>query len=183
MKRCAWVNTNPLMIEYHDEVWGVPVHNDQELFAKLVLDGAQAGLSWETVLNKQNYYYLAFDQFDVQKVSEYDEEKVSELLQNSGIIRNRLKIRSAIRNAKAFLKVQEEFGSFDQYLWSFVNHVPIVNHFKNIHELPASTELSDRISSDLKSRGFNFVGSTIVYAFLQAVGVVNDHTLDCYKRN
>lgn len=184
MKRCAWVNPkNELYIKYHDEEWGRPVHDDGLLFEMLILEGAQAGLSWETVLNKRAHYKKVFDNFDVQKVSKYDEAKVQELLADPGIIRNKLKVRSTIQNAKVFLEIQNEFGSFDTYLWAFVNNTPIKNHFKTIQDLPAKTELSDKISKDLKKRGMNFVGSTIIYAYLQAVGVVNDHTVDCYLHN
>ena len=180
MNRCQWVPENdPLYREYHDEEWGVPVHDDRLLFEFLVLEGAQAGLSWSTILNKRQNYRKAFDGFDPHLVAAYGEEKIEQLLSDPGIVRNRLKVRSAVRNAKAFLKVQEEFGSFDRYLWQFVGGRPRLNHWKALEEIPAKTPESDVMSRDLKKRGFNFVGSTICYAFMQAVGMVNDHTLDC----
>ncbi len=179
--RCEWAGTDPDYINYHDTEWGVPVHDDRLLFEFLILEGAQAGLSWLTVLRKRDNYRAAFDNFDPVKVAAYDEKKQAELLQNPGIIRNRLKVQSAVRNARAFLQIQEEFGSFDNYIWGFVDGKPIVNRWKKMSDLPASTPLSDRISKDLKKRGFNFVGSTIVYAFMQAVGIVNDHTTDCFR--
>ena len=181
MNRCRWCTQDPVYVQYHDEEWGNPVHDDRLLFEFLVLEGAQAGLSWLTVLKKRFNYRKAFDNFDVKKVASYNEKKIKALLANEGIIRNRLKIQSAIRNAKAFLEVQKEFGSFDKYLWAYVGHKPIKNHFKQHKELPAKTDLSDQISADLKQRGFNFVGSTIIYAFMQAVGMVNDHTKDCFR--
>jgi len=182
MKRCAWVDLkNPIYIKYHDEEWAVPVHDDKKHFEFLILEGAQAGLSWSTVLNKRENYYKAFDNFDPKKVAKYTSNKISQLLNNSGIIRNRLKINSAVQNAKVFLNIKKEFGSFDKYIWSFVNNKTIKNHFKTIKDLPAKTPLSDKISKDLKSRGMNFVGSTIIYAHLQATGIVNDHTVDCFK--
>lgn len=179
IKRCAWANNNKLEQEYHDEKWGIPVFEDKELFKMLCLEGMQAGLSWVTVLNKMQGLCEAYDDFDPEVVINYDEKKEEELLQNEGIIRNRLKVKSVAINAKAYFKVCEEFGSFSNYLWGFVNHKPIINSWKSIEEVPAKTELSDRISKDLKKRGFKFVGSTIVYAFMQAVGMVNDHLLDC----
>lgn len=181
-KRCKWVNKeNTLYIQYHDTEWGVPVFDDQKLFEMLLLEGAQAGLSWETVLKKRENYRNAFDNFDPKKIALYDEKKEKELLKNEGIIRNRLKVKSAIKNAKVFLDIQKEWGSFSQYLWSFVDGKPIYNSFSSLAEIPTKTELSDLISKDLKKRGMNFVGSTIVYAFLQAVGVVNDHQTDCFR--
>ncbi len=181
-KRCEWVNLkNELYVSYHDKEWGVPEHNDIKLFEMLVLDGAQAGLSWETVLNKRDNYRKAFDGFDPKKVAEYSEDKEKELLQNAGIIRNKLKIKSAIRNAKIFLEIQNEFGSFEKYLWGFVGFKTIKNKFNSISELPAKTELSDKISIDLKKRGMNFVGSTIIYAYIQAAGLVNDHIKTCFR--
>lgn len=181
-KRCEWVNLkNHLYVKYHDEQWGVPVFDDRELFEFLILEGAQAGLSWETILNKRENYKKAFDNFDVKKVSKYNEKKQEELLKNEGIVRNRLKIKSAIKNAKVFLEIQKEFESFSKYLWNFVDGKPVQNTFKTLKEVPAQTELSDTISKDLKKRGMNFVGSTIIYAYLQAVGVVNDHTTDCFR--
>lgn len=179
--RCAWVGDDSLYIEYHDLEWGVPVHEDRKLFEFLVLEGAQAGLSWLTVLRKRNHYREAFDGFDVRKVAEYDDEKVKELLGNAGIIRNRLKINSAIKNANAFLEIQEEFGSFDAYSWESVGGKPMKNTWRSIHEIPATSKESDEWSKDLKKRGFSFVGSTIMYAHMQATGMVNDHTVDCFR--
>jgi DNA-3-methyladenine glycosylase I len=178
--RCEWAAT-PLSIPYHDQEWGVPLHDDQRLFEFLILEGAQAGLSWETILKKRDNYRAAFDNFDPQVVAAYDDAKVAALLADPGIIRNRLKIASAIRNANAFLKVQEAFGSFDAYLWRFVAGKPVVNAWKNMRDLPASTPLSDALSKDLKQRGFNFIGTTICYAFMQAVGLVNDHEVTCFR--
>ena len=184
-KRCEWTgdwsDINDIMVRYHDEEWGEPKHDDRRLFEDLVLDGAQAGLSWSTILNKRENYREAFDNFDPAKVAAYDEAKIEELLQNPGIVRNRQKVNSAVKNAKAFLKIQEEFGSFDAYIWGFVDGKPIQNERKSMSELPAKTELSEGISKDLKIRGFNFVGPTIIYAFMQAVGLVNDHTIDCFR--
>jgi len=180
--RCGWANpNNELYTKYHDEDWGVPVHDDKKLFEMLILEGAQAGLSWETVLKKRENYQKAFDYFDPQKVAKYDEKKKEDLLQNKGIIRNRLKIKSAIQNAKAFLEIQNEFGSFDKYIWGFVQRKPIQNSFSSISQIPPKTELSDTISKDLKKRGMNFLGSTIVYAFMQSIGMVNDHEVDCFR--
>ena len=178
--RCEWAR-NDLAIEYHDKEWGVPLHDDQHLFEFLILEGAQAGLSWDTILAKRENYRKAFDKFDPKKVAKYGEEKFEELLQNEGIVRNKLKVRSATRNANAFLKVVEEFGSFDKYIWSFVDGKPIVNKFKEMSDVPASTEISDAMSKDLKKRDFNFVGSTICYAFMQATGMVNDHLVSCFR--
>ena len=184
MKRCDWVpKNNPLYEKYHDEEWGLPGHDERELFELIILEGAQAGLSWETVLKKRENYRAAFDNFDVKKVAKYDEKKVQELLQNAGIIRNRLKIRSSILNAQKFLEIQKEFGSFDKYIWSFVNYKVINNKFKTVGEIPAKTELSDKISQDLIKRGMKFVGSTIIYAYMQSIGMVNDHTTDCFRYN
>ncbi len=183
-KRCSWVNlNNDLYVKYHDEQWGVPVFDDKILFEMLVLEGAQAGLSWETVLNKRENYRKAFDFFDPEKVAKYDQDKQNELLENKGIIRNKLKIQSAIRNAKIFLKIQDEFSSFSNYIWKFVDNKPIRNHATNSSEIPTKTELSDLISKDLKKRGMNFVGSTILYSFMQAIGMVNDHESCCFKQN
>jgi len=179
--RCDWTSDDELMIKYHDEEWGEPKNDDRRLFEDLVLDGAQAGLSWRTILIKRENYREAFDNFDPMKVAAYDEAKIEELLQNPGIVRNRQKVNSAVKNAKAFLKIQEEFGSFDAYIWEFVDGKPIQNERKSMSELPAKTELSEEISKDLKKRGFNFVGPTIIYAFMQAVGLVNDHTVDCFR--
>lgn len=180
MKRCEWAR-NDLAIEYHDEEWGVPLHNDRLLFEFLILEGAQAGLSWDTVLAKRENYREAFDNFDAKKIAKYGDKKKEELLQNVGIIRNRLKIKSAIQNANAYLKVKEEFGTFEKYIWSFVDGKPIVNKFKKLEEIPAKTEISDTMSKDLKMRDFNFVGSTICYAFMQATGMVNDHVASCFR--
>jgi DNA-3-methyladenine glycosylase I len=180
MKRCSWP-TNELAIAYHDEEWGTPLHDDQRLFEFLILEGAQAGLSWDTILRKRENYRAAFDGFDVNKVARYSDKKIHELLQNEGIIRNRLKIASAISNANAFLKVQDEFGAFDKYIWAFVDGKPIVNRIKEASQIPAKTEVSDKLSKDLKKRGFNFVGSTIMYAFMQATGMVNDHLVSCFR--
>ena len=170
------------MIEYHDKEWGVPVHDDRGLFEFLILEGAQAGLSWETILNKRENYRRAFDHFDAAKIARYDAKKSRELMANTGIVRNRLKIASTISNAKAFLDVQKEFGSFDRYIWQFVGGRPKVNRWRSSQRLPARTPESDAMSKDLKSRGFRFVGSTICYAFMQAVGMVNDHAADCIHR-
>ena len=180
MKRCDWAK-NDLAIAYHDAEWGVPLHDDQKLFEFLILEGAQAGLSWDTILRKRENYRAAFDNFDARLVALYDEAKCAELLQNEGIIRNRLKIASAVRNAKCYLKIKEEFGSFDKYIWSFVDGKPIKNALETSSQIPVSTEISDAISRDLKKRGFNFVGSTIMYAFMQATGMVNDHLVSCFR--
>ena len=178
--RCAWAR-GELMIRYHDEEWGVPVHDDGRLFEFLVLEGAQAGLSWETILNKRENYRAAFDGFDVQRVAHYDSRTVARLLRNPGIVRNRLKIASAVRNARELLRVQEECGSFDRYVWQFVNDRPKVNLRDSRHPVPARTAESDAMSKDLKKRGFNFVGSTICYAFMQAVWMVDDHVVSCFR--
>jgi len=180
MERCGWAK-NELNIPYHDTEWGVPLHDDNALFEFLILEGAQAGLSWDTILRKRDNYREAFDNFDPTIVAKYDEEKCGELLLNEGIIRNRLKIKSAVENAKAFLKVQKEFGSFDKYIWSFVGGKPLDNKLKSSGDVPVKTEISDAISKDLKKRGFNFVGSTIMYAFMQATGMVNDHLTSCFR--
>jgi len=180
--RCTWLDlTKEDYIKYHDEDWGVQEHSDRKLFAKLILDGAQAGLSWYTILRKQDNYKKAFDNWDYRKIAKYDSKKEKELLQNAGIIRNKLKIKSAIRNSKVFIEIQKEFGSFDKYIWAFVNNRQIVNKFERMKAIPATTDLSDKISEDLKRRGMNFVGSTIIYAFMQAVGMVNDHQIDCFR--
>jgi len=178
--RCGWSTNDPLYIKYHDEEWGVPVHDDRKLFEMLILEGAQAGLSWITILRKRENYRKAFNNFDAKKIAKHDSKKVRQLLQNEGIIRNRLKIAATIQNAKCFLDVQKEFGSFDKYIWQFVNGKPIINKRKSLKEIPAMTKESDVMSKDLKKRGFKFVGSTICYAFMQAVGMVNDHTMDCF---
>ncbi len=177
--RCPWCGDLPIYVNYHDTVWGVPTYDSQDLFAKLILDGAQAGLSWITILKRQENYYKAFDGLNPEKMALYDEKKIEELLQDKGIIRNKLKVRSAVTNAQAFLKIESEWGSFSDFLWQFVNHKPIVNHFKTIKDVPTSTPASDAMSKALKKWGFKFVGTTIVYAFMQAVGMVNDHLVDC----
>jgi DNA-3-methyladenine glycosylase I len=182
--RCDWpIENNQLYLDYHDNEWGVPQHNDITLFEFLVLEGAQSGLSWSTILNKRENYRKAFDNLDFEKIARYDQKKVDELLQNAGIVRNKLKIASAIRNAKVFIEIRKEFETFDKYLWGYVDGKPIKNNFKTLKDYPTKTELSDKISSDLKKRGMNFVGSTIIYAFLQAIGVVNDHQVKCFKYN
>lgn len=179
--RCGWVHDDPVEIAYHDREWGVPLHDDQTLFEFLVLDGFQAGLSWITILRKRDQFRLAFDQFDPVKVAQYDEAKQQALLSNPGIVRNRLKIQAATTNAQALLKVQDEFGSFDAYLWQWVDGVPQHNQWQTLDDVPARTELSDALSKDLKRRGFKFVGSVICYAFMQAIGMVNDHTVTCFR--
>lgn len=182
MKRCEWANKgNQAMKEYHDTVWGVAEYNDQRLFRKLILDINQAGLSWQTILNKSDAFEVAYESFNIEKVANFDEKKVTELLENAGIIRNRLKINAAIINAKCVLEIQHEWGSFSNYLWHFVEGKPIVHHFNKSEEIPTRTELSDEITKDLKKRGFKFVGSTIIYAFLQAIGIVNDHLITCFR--
>ncbi len=178
--RCRWPS-NALSIRYHDEEWGTPQHDDRILFEFLVLEGAQAGLSWDTVLQKRESYRAAFDGFDPQRIAHYNSRKLKSLLKNPGIIRNRLKVASAVKNAKAFLAVQKEFGSFDHYIWQFVGGRPRVNAWRSTERVPASTDESDALSKDLKKRGFNFVGSTICYAFMQAVGMVNDHSVECFR--
>ena len=181
MKRCTWAGTDPVYVRYHDREWGVPVRSDRKLFEFLILEGAQAGLSWITVLRKRPAYRKAFDNFDFNKVSRYREGKIKQLLQNPGIIRNELKIRSAVRNARALLEVRREFGTFSRYIWGFVENKPIQNKWRHMKDIPASTVLSDLIAKDLKDRGFSFVGSTIVYAHMQATGMVNDHVTDCFR--
>ena len=180
MKRCQWAAEEP-NITYHDKEWGRPQHNDQKLFEFLILEGAQAGLSWVTILKRRDGYRKAFSDFDALKVSKYSQKRVSKLLEDESIIRNKLKINSAINNAKQFLKVQKEFGTFDKYIWSFVEHKPIKNKFKKLSDIPASTMISEKMSKDLKKRGFNFVGPTICYALMQAIGMVNDHTSGCFR--
>ncbi|HKW13575.1 MAG TPA: DNA-3-methyladenine glycosylase I [Candidatus Krumholzibacteria bacterium] len=180
--RCSWAGaTDPLMIAYHDAEWGVPNHDDRHFFEMITLEGAQAGLNWRTILYKRDGYRHAFDNFDVRKVARYDARRVKTLLADPGIVRNRLKVESTIDNAKAFLAVQKEFGSFDAYIWAFVGGKPIVNSWKRLAQIPASTRESDAMSKDLKKRGFRFVGSTICYAFMQATGLVNDHAVDCFR--
>ena len=180
-KRCKWCGDDPLYLDYHDKEWGVPVHDDRQHFEMIILDGAQAGLSWITILKRRDSYREAFDNFDSEKVARYPDKKIEKLLQNSGIIRNRLKVNSAVENAKSFLRIQEEFGSFDDYIWQFTGHKTIQNKWKNMNELPPKTKESDSMSKDLKKRGFSFVGSTICYAYMQAAGMVNDHVMDCFR--
>lgn len=180
-KRCFWVSNDPLYIEYHDQEWGVPVYDDDKLFEFLILETFQAGLSWITVLKKRENFRKAFDNFDYKKIANYGENKYENLLQDQGIIRNKLKIKATISNAQAFMKVQEEFGTFSKYIWGFVDGKPIKNSFDKREDVPATTALSDQISKDLKKRGFKFVGSTVIYAHMQATGMVNDHTTDCYR--
>lgn len=178
--RCAWVTDDPLYIRYHDEEWGTPCRDDRRLFELLILEGAQAGLSWITILRKRENYRRAFDGFDAARIAEYDAGKINALLQDPGIVRNRLKVNAAVTNARAFLEVQREPGGFSGFVWGFVGDAPIHNRWRNIHEVPAATPESDALSKALKQRGFKFVGSTICYAFMQAAGLVNDHTRDCY---
>ena len=182
-QRCSWAGSDPIYINYHDTEWGVPVHDDRRLFEFLILEGAQAGLSWLTILKKRPNYTNIFDNFDPHKVAAYNTRKVEELISNAGIIRNRLKIKAAIENAKSFLAVQQEFGSFDKYIWQFVGGKTLKNSWQTTEEVPAQSEASDAMSSDLKRRGFKFVGPTICYAFMQATGLVNDHTVGCFRYN
>ena len=179
--RCPWPGDNPKMIEYHDKEWGVPATDDTVQFEFLVLETFQSGLSWAIIMNKRENFRMAFDQFDYKKVAAYDEVKYEELMQDAGIIRNKLKIRAAISNARAFMEIQKDFGSFCKYLWGFVDGKQVHNEFKELSEIPAKTDLSDKISKDLKKRGFKFVGSTVVYAHLQATGIINDHLIDCFR--
>ncbi len=181
IQRCAWGTTNALMIEYHDTEWGVPVHDDHKLFEFLLLDSFQAGVSWSVVLNKRENFRKAFHSFDPGRIAAYRQRDIDRLLANAGIIRNRLKIRSAVNNARHFLELQKEFGSFDKYIWQFVGGTPIVNKWKTIKQIPATSRESDAMSLDLRARGFSFVGSTICYAFMQGAGIVNDHTIDCFR--
>ena len=180
-KSCDWPGENKLMIEYHDTEWGVPLHDDRKLFEFLLLDNAQAGLSWQTILNKRENYRKAFDNFDPAKIARYNKRKITSLLNNPGIIRNRLKVQCAVTNAQVFLEIQAEFGSFDTYIWQFVNGTPIRNRFKILEDIPATSPESDAMSKALKKRGFKFVGSTICYAFMQSAGMVNDHLIDCFR--
>lgn len=182
-QRCSWCLKDDLYINYHDKEWGVPVHDDKLLFEFLILEGVQAGLSWHTVLKKRENYRLAYDDFDVQKVARYDQKKVDELMNNAGLIRNKLKIAASITNAQKFIEVQNEFGSFNKYIWSFVDGKTITNYWERLDQIPAKTELSDAISKDMLKRGFKFVGSTILYAHLQATGVINDHLIDCFRHS
>ncbi|MGV8094107.1 MAG: DNA-3-methyladenine glycosylase I [Mangrovibacterium sp.] len=180
-QRCEWCLKNDLYMNYHDAEWGVPVHDDRLLFEFLLLEGVQAGLSWLTVLRKRENYRLAYDGFDPEKIAWYDEVKMNALLQNEGIIRNRQKILASVNNARHFLDLQKEFGSFDRYIWSFVDFKPVINYFETLKEIPATSSVSDKISKDMKARGFNFVGSTIIYAHMQATGMVNDHLVSCFR--
>jgi len=181
VNRCKWAEHNDLMKDYHDKEWGNPQHDDKMLYELLILEGMQAGLSWNTVLKKRENFRKALDNFDYKKIIKYSDKKIEELMQNEGIIRNRLKIQSVITNAKSFIKVQEEFGSFNNYIWDFVNNKVVHNSWKILQNLPPNTALSDKISKDMKKKGFKFIGTTIIYAFLQAIGVVNDHTTDCFR--
>ena len=181
VNRCGWEGSDPLYIAYHDNEWGIPEHNDRKLFEMLILEGMQAGLSWITILRKRENFRLAFDNFDPEKVSAYDEAKIAELLQNAGIIRNRGKITAAVTNAQHFIEIQHEFGSFDAFIWKYVDFKPIINRFETLAEVPAKTGLSDKISAELKKRGFKYVGSTIIYSFMQAIGMVNDHITSCFR--
>jgi DNA-3-methyladenine glycosylase I len=184
MKRCEWVkNSNKEYVKYHDKEWGVPVHKDKKLFEMLILEGAQAGLSWSTILKKRKNYKKAFNNFNPKKVAKYDDKKIERLLKNEGIVRNKLKIKSTIQNAKVFLEIQKEFKSFNKYIWGFTNNKILKNKFKKMSDLPAKTPLAEKISKDLKTREMNFVGPTIIYAFMQAIGMVNDHTTDCFRYN
>ena len=181
MNRCEWCLGDPLYIKYHDKEWGVAVHSDRKLFEFLILEGAQAGLSWITVLKKRPAYRKAFDNFDFNKIAKYKESKIQSLLNNPGIIRNKLKIRGTVKNARAFINVRKEFGTFNKYIWQFTDGKTIHNAWSKLKHIPAKTDISDQISKDLKKRGFTFVGSTICYAYMQAIGMVNDHTIDCYR--
>lgn len=181
LNRCPWCGNDELYVKYHDEEWGVPVHDDKKHFEFLVLESAQAGLSWITILRKRENYRKAYDGFDPVRVAQYDEKKIEELMQDPGIIRNRRKIEASINNARCFLKIREEFGSFDNYIWSFVDNKPVKNHWTDISQLPARSELSDRVSRDLKARGFSFLGSVIIYSHLQATGLINDHLISCFR--
>lgn len=181
--RCGWCGTDPLYMEYHDKEWGVPLYDDEKLFEFLILETFQAGLSWITVLRKRENFREAFDNFDYKKIAIYSEDKFEELIQNAGIIRNKLKVRATISNASVFMKIQQEFGSFSKYIWGFVDGKPIKNNCKSMSDIPATTELSNIISKDLKKRGFKFVGSTVIYAHMQATGMVNDHIKDCFRYN
>jgi DNA-3-methyladenine glycosylase I len=179
--RCPWTSTNSLMIKYHDEEWGVPLHNDRKLFEFIILDAFQAGLSWNTIINKRKNFKKAFDNFDATKIAKYDKKKINELLNNAGIIRNKMKINATVQNAKVFLKVKKEFGTFDKYIWSFIQGKTIDNKLTDLKKMPVKSKESDEMSMDLKKRGFSFVGSTICYAFMQAAGMVNDHLIYCFR--
>lgn len=179
--RCAWINDNPIYIDYHDKEWGVPIYNDRLLFEFLILEGMQAGLNWLTILKKRENFRQCFDNFDAALIAKYDQKKIDALLLNEGIIRNKLKVNAAITNAQAFLRIQQNPGDFSNYIWQFTDGKPIINHWENSGDVPATSTISDKLSIDLKKRGFKFVGSTICYAFMQAVGMVNDHTVNCFK--
>lgn len=181
MTRCEWAGNDPLYISYHDNEWGVPVYDDDKLFEFLILETFQAGLSWITILKKRENFRTAFDNFNYNKIADYKADKINSLMNDAGIIRNRLKIEATINNAKAFIKIQEEFGTFSKYIWAFTSGKPVINSFKSMNEIPSRTELSDLISKDLKKRGFKFTGSTVVYAHMQATGMVNDHIISCYR--
>jgi DNA-3-methyladenine glycosylase I len=181
MIRCQWAGTDPLYVAYHDEEWGVPEHEDRKLFEMLILEGAQAGLSWSTILNKRENYRRVYDGFDPEIIARYSEDKITQLLQDPGIVRNRLKVNASVQNARSFLEIQDEFGSFDAYIWGFVDGKPILNAWEGLNQIPSQTPESEAMSKDLKKRGFRFVGPTICYAFMQAVGMVNDHTVDCFR--
>lgn len=183
IKRCEWGNYNKLMQEYHDKEWGVPIHNDRNLFEFLILEGVQAGLSWNTILQKREHYRYVFDDFDYKKISQYNQQKLVELMNDDGIIRNKLKINAAASNAKAFLKIQKEYGTFNNFIWKFVNYKPIIHKFEMLSEIPSQTKNSEAMSKELKKKGFKFVGPTICYAFMQAVGMVNDHIMTCFRYN
>ncbi len=183
MKRCEWANSNPLETKYHDEEWGVPVHDDRLLFEMLTLEGAQAGLSWATILKKRAGYLEAFDQFDIQKIATYSDKKIAQLLENPNIVRNKLKVNATVVNAQCVLELQQEYGSFDAYIWSFVDGKPIQNQWQSLSEVPSKTAISDEMSKSLKKKGFKFIGSTTCYAFMQAVGMVNDHVVSCFRHN
>ena len=179
--RCSWSEKDPLYVKYHDTEWGIPVYDDDKIFEFLILETFQAGLSWITVLRKRENFRKAFDNFNYLKIAKYNENKFDELIMNSGIIRNKLKIRATISNANAFIEIQKEFGSFSKYIWGFVNHKPIINQWESLKDIPANTEISDKLSLDLKKRGFKFVGSTVIYAYMQATGMVNDHIVSCFR--
>ncbi|MBI9111623.1 DNA-3-methyladenine glycosylase I [Maridesulfovibrio ferrireducens] len=181
MNRCEWANSGPLELKYHDEEWGVPVHDDRLLFEMLILEGAQSGLSWSTILKKRESYLEAFDDFDAEKISKYSEVKIEELMNNAGIVRHKLKINAAIANAKSFLEIQKEYGTFDQYIWSFVNGHPVINKWAVLSDVPVSTAESLEMSKSLKKKGFKFIGATTCYAYMQAVGMVNDHLIPCFR--
>jgi len=181
IKRCIWSGSDPVYHSYHDKEWGVPLHNDRKLFEFLILEGMQAGLSWLTILKKRDAFRAAFDNFDFNKVAKYTPAKIEKLMNNSGIIRNRLKLNAAVTNARAFIRVREEFGTYDKYIWAFVDYKPVQNTRKQHKDIPAKTDLAEALSKDLKKRGFTFVGPTIVYALMQATGMVNDHTTDCFR--